>query len=373
MGLGFRKDEDAKGKETLNNQPDIRILARAHLENGDSRTGKSGTRHLLNNTKNKAILCPPREKLVMIAMNAALEDVYKKEEFQPLLPLGRVSLLSELAGRGDQLINMNLESGWLIAASLSWRLSGRGGACYRNLFSGRCSEWSNFSSPLVATKFLVISKGEGRSPLISFIQCLRRSLLAYVVVGLPTRMRPPECLLGSGRSQADTYDRRRKDPHFIAPGERKFDRGLERWKKRLGMDLGVFVRAVCGENRTYGFLFKITAVPFRAAVGRTAAYRKAPSFCHPLAYWDSTGFACPLQDSGSARESAGNNRKEGVHVAAAPAPFLVNGAQQVRHLLQKRESTSDNHASARQRVEWPRADLFGYIIQVESRVTGTAV
>ncbi|KAL0294024.1 UNVERIFIED_CONTAM: NADH-ubiquinone oxidoreductase chain 2 [Sesamum calycinum] len=96
-------------------------------------------------------------------------------------------------------------------------------------------------------------------------------------------------------------------------------------------------------------------------------------FCHPLAYWDSTGFACPLQDSGSARESAGNNRKEGVHVAAAPAPFLVNGAQQVRHLLQKRESTSDNHASARQRVEWPRADLFGYIIQVESRVTGTAV
>ena len=47
--------------------------------------------------------------------------------------------------------------------------------------------------------------------------------------------------------------------------------------------------------------------------------------------------------------------------------------QQVRHLLEKRESTSDNHASARQRVEWPRADLFGYIIQVESGVTGTAV
>lgn len=81
MGLGFRKDEDAKGKETLNNQPDIRIrrssrplrkwrFSDLHL--------KSGTRHLLNNTKNKAILCPPREKLVMIAMNAALEDVYKK-------------------------------------------------------------------------------------------------------------------------------------------------------------------------------------------------------------------------------------------------------------------------------------------------------
>lgn len=47
--------------------------------------------------------------------------------------------------------------------------------------------------------------------------------------------------------------------------------------------------------------------------------------------------------------------------------------QQVRHRLEKRESTSDNHASSRQRVEWPRADLFGYIIQVESGVTGTAV
>nr|GEY68723.1 hypothetical protein [Tanacetum cinerariifolium] len=60
------------------------------------------------------------------------------EEFQPLLPLGRVSLLSKLARCKDQLINMNLESGWLIAASLSWRLSGRGGACYRNLFPGVC-------------------------------------------------------------------------------------------------------------------------------------------------------------------------------------------------------------------------------------------
>ncbi|KAK8986724.1 hypothetical protein V6N11_010274 [Hibiscus sabdariffa] len=63
---------------------------------------------------------------------------------------------------------------------------------------------------------------------------LGRSPLAYVVVGLPTRTRPPECLLGSGRSQADTYDRRRKDPHLIAPGERKFDRGLERRGGRKG-------------------------------------------------------------------------------------------------------------------------------------------
>nr|GEV65044.1 hypothetical protein [Tanacetum cinerariifolium] len=143
----------------------IKILARPLRADGDSRTGKSGTRHLLNKTKNKAIPCP-REKLVMIAMNAALEDVYKKEEFQPLLPLGRVSLLSELAGREDQLINMNLKSGWLIAATLSWRLSGREGACYRNLFPGvnlvssilrekkDGNEWEDWSSLFISRKEL---------------------------------------------------------------------------------------------------------------------------------------------------------------------------------------------------------------------------
>ena len=157
------------------------------------------------------------------------------------------------------------------------------------------------------------------------------------MVGLPTRTRPPECLLGSERSQADTYDRRRKDPHFIAPGERKFDRGLERRGGRKGS--GWIVESLCEPYavrvartvtrgvRVYtcsvvvgpthpicsmiygstgathfdqlakiltgyeitgarssgifmgilsiavGSLFKITAVPFRAAVGRTAAYR----------------------------------------------------------------------------------------------------
>jgi len=96
MGLGFRKDEDAKGKEKrnvffLNNQPDIRILARPVRADGDSRTGKSGTRHILKNTKNKAIPCP-REKDVLIAMNAALEDVYKKvfaDSYQHGAPLSR--------------------------------------------------------------------------------------------------------------------------------------------------------------------------------------------------------------------------------------------------------------------------------------------
>lgn len=56
-------------------------------------------------------------------------------------------------------------------------------------------------------------------------------------------MRPLEFLLGSGRSQANTYDRRRKDPHFIAPGERKFDRGLERRGGRKG--LGWILESLC--------------------------------------------------------------------------------------------------------------------------------
>lgn len=62
-------------KRNLNNQPDIRINARPLQADGDSRTGKSGTRHLLNNTKKKARPCQ-RKYDVMIAMNAALEDVY---------------------------------------------------------------------------------------------------------------------------------------------------------------------------------------------------------------------------------------------------------------------------------------------------------
>lgn len=58
---------------------------------------------------------------------------------------------------------------------------------------------------------------------------------------------------------------------------------------------------------------------------------RALSSFRPLAYWDSSLRALPalsnrIKNSGSARESAGNNRKEGVHVAASPAPLLVNGA-----------------------------------------------
>ena len=37
-----------------------------------------------------------------------------------------------------------------------------------------------------------------------------------------------------------------------------------------------------------------------------------------------------IKNSGSARESAGNNRKEGVHVAAAPAPFWAAGSASTR-------------------------------------------
>ena len=73
---------------------------------------------------------------------------------------------------------------------------------------------------------------------------------------------------------------------------------------------------------------------------------------------------------GSARESAGNNRKEGVHVAAAPAPFLVNGAAGSASTIKERIRFLSEPLLG---SVWPRADLFGYIIQVESGVTGTAV
>ena len=75
----------------MNNKLDIRIDARLFKVDEDSRTGKSGTRHLLNKTKNTAIPCP-REKDVLIAMNAALEDVYKKvvaDSYQHGAPLSR--------------------------------------------------------------------------------------------------------------------------------------------------------------------------------------------------------------------------------------------------------------------------------------------
>ncbi|WOH02324.1 hypothetical protein DCAR_0521713 [Daucus carota subsp. sativus] len=39
--------------------------------------------------------------------------------------------------------------------------------------------------------------------------------------------------------------------------------------------------------------------------------------------------------------------------------------QQVRHLLQKRESTSGNHASPKATRGMTESGLFGYIIQVE--------
>ncbi|KAK7338964.1 hypothetical protein VNO77_19598 [Canavalia gladiata] len=43
------------------------------------------------------------------------------------------------------------------------------------------------------------------------------------LVGLPTRTRPPECLLGSGRSQADTYDRLRKVDQFTLKKQHRFE------------------------------------------------------------------------------------------------------------------------------------------------------
>ncbi|XLS64898.1 hypothetical protein HN51_024872 [Arachis hypogaea] len=199
-------------------------------------------------------------------------------------------LASKVGGLVSKLPSASVKS----LSIINWKNGGEGGPH----FNGKGG--IAVSQPLLYNKLPFAQQGESGRVVKS--DRLRRSLLAYVVVGLPTRTRPPECLLGSGRSQADTYDRRRKDPHFIAPGNASLieDWGGEvEWKKRLGMDFGVFVRAVCGESRMYakiltgyeitgarssgiymgilsiavGSLFKITAVPFRAAVERTAAHR----------------------------------------------------------------------------------------------------
>ncbi|KAK1402537.1 hypothetical protein POM88_002142 [Heracleum sosnowskyi] len=52
---------------------------------------------------------------------------------------------------------------------------------------------------------------------------------------------------------------------------------------------------------------------------------RALSSFRPLAYWDSSLRALPalfnrIKNYGSARKCAGNNRKEGIHVASAPSP-----------------------------------------------------
>lgn len=70
---------------------------------------------------------------------------------------------------------------------------------------------------------------------------------------------------------------------------------------------------------------------FDRARGGMIVCRALSSF-RPPAGWPigiaAFGLCLPflIKNYGSARESAGNNRKEGVHVAAAPAPLLVNGA-----------------------------------------------
>ncbi|KAK7298952.1 hypothetical protein VNO77_46274 [Canavalia gladiata] len=183
----------------------------------------------------------------------ALLLISQQSRIVPLLPLGRVSLLSELAGRGDRLINMNLESGWLTAAPLSWRLSGRGGACYRNLFSrcriDGCSPMAKalpascrlnsllfrfrvvFGFESCLSHLFVVDFREEKGGIRQRRKAHRAKLFIFravkfnciVLVGLPTRTRPPECLLGSGRSQADTYDRLRKVDQFALKKQHRFE------------------------------------------------------------------------------------------------------------------------------------------------------
>ncbi|KAG9157556.1 hypothetical protein Leryth_022800 [Lithospermum erythrorhizon] len=153
---------------------------------------------------------------------------------------------------------MNLESGWLIAASFSWRLlrSGRGLLSYPSpeswdIKSGKVSvgfdsslsyrltwfvQFRNKKDPLGKTGLASSLGLEGISStsLYSMEERTRKGLLfsrrpSYTHVSARR-------LLGLEGSQADTYDRAKERLYFSAPGERKFDRGLrgeERWKKRL--------------------------------------------------------------------------------------------------------------------------------------------
>ncbi|KAK9169257.1 hypothetical protein Syun_001397 [Stephania yunnanensis] len=77
----------------------------------------------LNVYKKQPSIWPPYQWLSGLLLSIRKERLSKAREkevvhsriVQPLLPLGRMTLLSEQAGRGDRLINMNLESGWLTA------------------------------------------------------------------------------------------------------------------------------------------------------------------------------------------------------------------------------------------------------------------
>ncbi|KAG5600881.1 hypothetical protein H5410_032251, partial [Solanum commersonii] len=80
-------------------------------------------------------------------------------------------------------------------------------------------------------------------------------------------------------------------------------------------------------------------------------------------YWDSSLRALPALSNKKFRLVPGKRWQQ--LKGKGPCSYCVR-------LLLSQWGTADNHVSARQRVKWPRADLFGYIIQVESKVTGKA-
>ena len=70
---------------------------------------------------------------------------------------------------------------WLTAAPLSWRLSGQGGACYRNLFS-RCM-WKRVTNPFLFGHRLVQRTRVSFLPLFLSSSVVEWSAVNWLVVG----------------------------------------------------------------------------------------------------------------------------------------------------------------------------------------------
>ncbi|KAF4394139.1 hypothetical protein G4B88_000650 [Cannabis sativa] len=100
-----------------------------------------------------------------------------------------------------------------------------------------------------------------------------------------------------------------------------------------------------------GFLFKITVVPFQAAVGQTTAYSVVTQdkhIAHLLTGRIEVLFRSTVHPVNGKKHTLATTKRKGSMYLLRPPPSYSMG-QQVWHPLEKRESTSDNHSSARQR------------------------
>uniref|UniRef100_A0A3Q7FIP0 Uncharacterized protein n=1 Tax=Solanum lycopersicum TaxID=4081 RepID=A0A3Q7FIP0_SOLLC len=105
----------------------------------------------------------------------------------------------------------------------------------------------------------------------------------------------------------------------------------------------------CGGGRKTLSEIEIFFIKNEEGRGWTTSSGLTPLSSFRPSYWDSNLRDFPALSNKKFQLGPGKRWQQLKGRAAVSAPFLVNGAQQVRHLLQKRESTSDNHISARQR------------------------